>query len=93
MATGYVCNYLTNFLCSPHRQLWWYCSMDSLQVYHEQLDGYYEIYKLPIGVVITWQTHYFWWALCIDPHTGKDQTLASIDRIDEMHIKLQFKAT
>ena len=66
MATGYVCNYLTNFLCSPHRQLWWYCSMDTLEVYHGQLDGYYEIYKLQTGVGVSRQTHYTWTASCMD---------------------------
>ena len=45
-----------DFLCSPYCQLWWFCSEDTLEIYHERLDGYYEIYKLPTGVVVTWKT-------------------------------------
>ena len=51
------------FICSPHCQLWWYCSTDVLEVYHEQLDGYYETCKLPTWVSIMRQTHYTWTAL------------------------------
>ena len=77
-----------DFLCSPHCQLCWYCSVDNHEAYYEYLDGYYENYKLPIGVSITWKTRYMWSASCMDPPTGMEQKLASIDRMDEMHTKL-----
>ena len=35
------------FLCSPHRQLRWFCSEDALEIYHERVGGYYELYKQP----------------------------------------------
>ena len=55
--------------------------------------GYYaEIYKLSTGVSVTWQTHYMWTASCIYPPTGMEQMLASIDRSDEMYVKLQPEA-
>ena len=47
-----------DFLSSPHRQLWWYYSDDTLEIYHERLGGYYVIYKLATGVVVTRQTQY-----------------------------------
>ena len=82
-----------DFLCGPHRQLWWYCSVDNLEVYHERLDEYYEIYKLPTGVSVPWQIHYIWTASCMDPPDGMEYKLASINRIDGIHIKLSSRAT
>ena len=82
-----------DFLHSPHHQLRQYCSVDTLEIYHERLNGYYEIYKLATGVVVTRHTQYSQWVSYMDPPPDMEQTLASIDRIDLMHIILCSKAT
>ena len=78
---------------SPHRQLRWFCSEDTLEIYYERVDGYYELYKRPTGMIVTWQTQYCWYASLMDPPPNMDQTLASIDRVDSMHIKLHSTVT
>ena len=86
-------DYIHDFLRSSHHQLWWFCSEDTHEIYYKRVDRYYEFYKHPTGVVVTWQTQYCWCASLINPPHTMVQTLASIDRIDSMHIKLHSKAT
>ena len=81
------------FLRYPHCQLWWICSEGTPGIYYERVDGYHELYKRPTGVVVTRQTQYCWCASLMDSPPNMDQTLASIDRIDAMHIKLPSKTT
>ena len=82
-----------DFFRSLHCQLWWFYLEDTLEIYHERLDEYYEIYKLPTGVVVIQQTQYCWWAPFMDHPPNMEQTLVSIDRIDSTHIRLHSKAT
>ena len=90
MGTGAVCNRLSKF---DQPRLWWFCSVDTIEIYYERVDGYYKLYKRPTGVVVTQQTQYCWCASLMDPPPNMGQTMASIDRIDSVHLKLHSKAT